>query len=290
MNTFGTAASNSYPPPEQEQIVVLSALFSNPGDAQAAIQELREVGIPAENISLISRDEDHTATPGLSGVAGVSHEDIGDEALAYRASSELPNDEDLPTTVDQMTETYDTGSTVLSGNSDDAGNGNLGLTPDRDMVRRNEAETNADEDIYTDFPNEPGGINPASPIADRSAANIQEPTKNRTEAAGNAAIGVGLGSMAGLLAGMAGLAIPGIGPLIAAGPLAAAISSIVTGGAAGGIIGALSTAGVPQEYARRYAAGIEQGQTLISVQANDLTQDLAERILIVNGGEEVYCG
>ena len=64
---------------------------------------------------------------------------------------------------------------------------------------------------------------------------------------------------------------------------------MVAGGVAGGIIGALSTIGVPQEYAREYAARLKQGQTLISVRTDDLTKDLVERVLVANGGDDVYC-
>src|SRR4051794_396635 len=75
---------------------VVSGLFVNSADAEAAVRELREVGVPAQNISLISRDEDHTGEPVLSR-PGVDREEVQDEGLTYRASGELPNDEDLPT-------------------------------------------------------------------------------------------------------------------------------------------------------------------------------------------------
>jgi hypothetical protein len=170
------------------------------------------------------------------------------------------------------------------------GSRQLGLDRDADLVRRNEAQVDADEDIYSDFPDQPGGINPDSPAAARAGADIQEPLKNRTDAGGAAATGAGLGSLAGLLAGLAGLAIPGVGPFIAAGPLAGALSGLVAGGAAGGIIGALSTVGVPEEYAREYASRIEQGHALISVRTDQLSRDLVERVLVANRGDNVQCG
>jgi uncharacterized membrane protein len=88
---------------------------------------------------------------------------------------------------------------------------------------------------------------------------------------------------------MAGLAVPGIGPFIAAGPLAGALSGLVSGAAVGGIAGALSNIGVPEEYARKYAGEIEQGQVLVSVQTEAISQDLAERVLVANHGEHVQC-
>jgi hypothetical protein len=94
--------------------------------------------------------------------------------------------------------------------------------------------------------------------------------------------------VAGLLAGIAALAIPGIGPILAAGPLAAALGGMLAGGAVGGIIGALATEGVPEEYARRYAASIEQGETLVSVRTDPLRRDAVERALVAHGGTEVH--
>ena len=157
-------------------------------------------------------------------------------------------------------------------------------------MRRNDADSNADIDIYTDFPDQPGGVNPESPAAGRAQAEATEqaPMVNRTDAGGAAAVGAGLGGIAGLLVGLGALAVPGIGPLLAAGPLAVALGGIVAGSAAGGLIGALSTAGVPQEYAREYAAAIEQGSALVSVRTDDYTRDAVERVLTAHGGREIH--
>ena len=102
-----------------------------------------------------------------------------------------------------------------------------GLSREASMIRRNEADANADVDIYTDFPDEPGGVNPDSPAAAhaRSEATEQAAMVNRTEAGGAAAVGAGLGGVAGLLAGLGALMVPGVGPLLAAGPLAAALGA-----------------------------------------------------------------
>jgi TM2 domain-containing membrane protein YozV len=280
---------NPSPDYDGDNQIVVSALFSDTRSASAAIRELRDIGVPAGNISMISRDEDNAPGEGLAGAPGMAREEVSGEGLTYRASPELPNDEELPTTAVEMT-----GNDMpivtdweVPPNEPLGGSDRLGLPRDDDKVRRNEAETNADEDIYTDFPDQPGGVSPDSPAAESVAANIQESSGRRTNVGSNAAAGAGIGAVAGLLAGLAGLAIPGIGPFIAAGPLAGILSGIVTGGAAGGIIGALSGIGVPDEYAREYAAGIEQGQTLVSVRTDNLSRDPVERVLTANGGEQV---
>src|SRR5688500_2437820 len=244
----------------------VSALFDDSGSAERAVRELLEVGVPAGDISMITRDEDHRLGTETGGVGGVAREVVGEEGITYRVSPELPAYEDLPTTEAQMTgrdlplvTDYE-----VPPNEPLGGSVQLGLTRDEDpsassgqaLVRHVEAEPAADADIYTDFPEEPGGINPQSPAAPAAQADVVEEKQARDEGVGNAAVGAGVGGFVGLLAGAAALAIPGVGPFIAAGPLAALLGGALAGGAAGGVIGALSGIGVPEEYAREYAAGI----------------------------------
>lgn len=269
-NTSEPQATSDYRDDNEQP--VLSALFVDANAASTAIRELREIGVGPEEISVISRDRSGVAD------AGVSQEEAPEEGSTYRASMELPNDEDLLTTEAAMT----------GSDAGDVSEGRIGLSRDSDMVRRNEAETNADEDIYSDFPDQPGGVNPDSPIAENAGSDIQEASPERTGAAGNAATGAGIGGVVGLLAGLVGLAIPGVGPFLAAGPLAGVLSGLLAGGAAGGIIGALSGIGVPEDYAREYATAIEQGHTLISVRTNGLNDDSVERVLIANGGDALH--
>jgi hypothetical protein len=78
-----------------------------------------------------------------------------------------------------------------------------------------------------------------------------------------------LGGVLGVLVGVSGLVIPGIGPILAAGPLAAAISSALAGASlgavSGGLLGAMTVAGVPEEQAHAYAEGVRRGGTLVAV-------------------------
>ena len=108
-------------------------------------------------------------------------------------------------------------------------------------------------------------------------------SSSAAEGAGAGAVGGGvLGGVLGLLVGVGALAIPGIGPVLAAGPLAAALgaagaSTLVgagIGAAAGGIIGALVGAGIPEEDAGFYAEGVRRGGTLVLVKSSD---DMAQR-------------
>src|SRR4029078_5806436 len=88
---------------------------------------------------------------------------------------------------------------------------------------------------------------------------------DRAESAGKGAgIGAGVGGTAGLLAGLGLLAIPGLGPVVAAGWLAATAVGAAAGAATGGVVGALTEAGVSREDAHSYAEGVRRGGTLVS--------------------------
>ena len=111
----------------------------------------------------------------------------------------------------------------------------------------------------------------------------------------DAGIGAGIGGVVGLLVGLGALAIPGIGPVLAAGPLAAAlgvtVGSTVTGaalgGVAGGLIGALTHLGVPKEHAEYYAEGVRRGGTLVTVNAPDAQAEDAVNIMNGHGAVDI---
>ena len=91
-------------------------------------------------------------------------------------------------------------------------------------------------------------------------------TDDRAEgAAAGAGIGATIGGVAGLLAGLGLLAIPGIGPVVAAGWLASTAAVAAAGGATGGLIGALTQSGIGEPEARHYAEGVRRGGTLVTV-------------------------
>ncbi|QAU45846.1 hypothetical protein [Bradyrhizobium guangzhouense] len=93
---------------------------------------------------------------------------------------------------------------------------------------------------------------------------------DRAEGAGTGAgIGAGVGGAAGLLAGLGLLAIPGLGPVVAAGWLASTAVGAAAGAATGGIVGALTEAGVSREDASRYAEGVRRGGTLVTARVPD---------------------
>jgi len=103
---------------------------------------------------------------------------------------------------------------------------------------------------------------------------------DRAESAGKGAgIGAGVGGAAGLLAGLGLLAIPGLGPVVAAGWLAATAVGAAAGAATGGIVGALTEAGVSTEDAHSYAEGIRRGGTLVSAHVPDADRGRFDSVL-----------
>lgn len=103
------------------------------------------------------------------------------------------------------------------------------------------------------------------------------------DAGKGAGIGAVVGGTGGLLAGLGMMAIPGVGPVVAAGwlvaTLAGAATGAVVGGAAGGLIGALTDAGVEEEDAHVYAEGVRRGGTLVTARVEDALIIPAEDIL-----------
>ena len=105
---------------------------------------------------------------------------------------------------------------------------------------------------------------------DKKVDRDRDGVDDRAESAGKGAgIGAGVGGTAGLLAGLGLLAIPGLGPVVAAGWLAATAVGAAAGAATGGIVGALTEAGVSKEDAHSYAEGVRRGGSLVSARVAD---------------------
>lgn len=107
---------------------------------------------------------------------------------------------------------------------------------------------------------------------------------NAAEGAGTGAgLGAAVGGIGGLLTGLGVMAIPGVGPVVAAGWLAAtaagAAAGAVAGGAAGGLIGAMTESGVPEEHAHVYAEGVRRGGAVVSARVDESLYADAQAIL-----------
>ncbi|MBC8166314.1 MAG: hypothetical protein H7Y20_10630 [Bryobacteraceae bacterium] len=96
----------------------------------------------------------------------------------------------------------------------------------------------------------------------------------------DAGIGAAIGGVGGLLLAAAGaITLPVIGPILAAGPIVAALTGAGIGAATGGLIGALTESGIPETHAQHYAEGVRRGDVLVTVKAVGEKAEMASRIL-----------
>jgi hypothetical protein len=113
-------------------------------------------------------------------------------------------------------------------------------------------------------------------------------TKAPEGAAAGAGTGAVVGGTLGLLAGIGALAIPGLGPFIAAGPIMGALAGAGTGGVVGGVLGALIGMGMPEYEAKRYEGMIKEGKVLLSVHCdNSDWVKRAKEILERTGAQDI---
>jgi hypothetical protein len=121
----------------------------------------------------------------------------------------------------------------------------------------------------------------------RDLAHEQQTRAAEVVGAGAGGAGV-MGGTLGLLAGIGAVAIPGLGPFIASGPIMAALSGVATGATIGGLGGTLIGLGLPEVEAKRYAGKLKQGNILLCVHADDYEQaNRARKILDLGGAEDV---
>lgn len=111
-------------------------------------------------------------------------------------------------------------------------------------------------------------------------------TKAPEGATTGAATGGVTGGVLGLLAGIGALAIPGVGPFIAAGPIMAALSGAAIGATTGGVVGGLIGMGIPEIEARRYEDKLKTGNYLIAVHAHDGDEKDSAKAIFKNAGAE----
>jgi hypothetical protein len=113
-------------------------------------------------------------------------------------------------------------------------------------------------------------------------------TKAPEGASAGAGTGAAIGGVLGWLTGIGALAIPGLGPFIAAGPIMAALAGAGVGGAVGGLTGALIGMGIPEYEAKRYEGRIKNGGILLSVHSdNSDWTDRAKKVLEATGAQDI---
>src|ERR1700733_5400553 len=144
------------------------------------------------------------------------------------------------------------------------------------IVERLKAANFSNNDISVLLPDKSGT---------KDFANEQHTKAPEGAATGGVTGGV-LGGTFGWLVGIGALAIPGVGPFIAAGPIMAALGGAAVGGAVGGIAGALVGLGIPEYEAKRYEGKIRNGNILISVHTEDRDEINRAKDIFKNSGAE----
>ena len=162
-------------------------------------------------------------------------------------------------TIAHLYDTYETAQRVV--NELEA----AGFSHDNVSIVANQSSTG------TDYTSTTGTMTGGTPATAPEAAG--------TGAGTGASLGTILGGGAGLLAGIGALAIPGVGPVIAAGWLVATLTGAGAGAAAGGLLGSLTGAGVAETDANVYAEGVRRGSTLVTVRAEDAQVGEVESIM-----------
>jgi hypothetical protein len=150
-----------------------------------------------------------------------------------------------------------------------------------------EAEHAVDLLISANFPSASISVLLADTRSTKEFAH-EKHTKAPEGTTAGATVGGVIGGSLGVLAGIGALAIPGIGPLIAAGPLVAGLAGLGAGGAVGGLVGALVGMGIPEYEAKRYEGRVKDGGTLLSVHCDTSEQvDRAKHLLAGAGATDI---
>jgi hypothetical protein len=150
-----------------------------------------------------------------------------------------------------------------------------------------QAERGVDNLVQAQFANEDISVLLPDPQGSQDFAH-EKSTKAPEGTTTGVAAGGAVGGTLGLLAGIGALAIPGVGPFIAAGPIMGALAGLGVGGAVGGLVGALVGMGIPEYEAKRYEGRIKDGGILLSVHcatSDDVTR--AKEILTQTDAQDI---
>ena len=152
---------------------------------------------------------------------------------------------------------------------------------------RTEAENAVDHLVAAGFRNEDVSVLMQDNVGTKDFAHEKE-TKAPEGTTAGVLTGGAIGGTLGLLAGIGALAIPGVGPFIAAGPIMGTLAGLGSGGLVGGIIGALVGMGIPEFEAKRYEGRIKTGGILLSVHtdSSDWTRK-AKEVLKHTGATDI---
>src|SRR5947209_9204237 len=150
---------------------------------------------------------------------------------------------------------------------------------------RTQAEQAVDRLLAADFRNEDISVLLQDNVGTKDFAH-EKHTKAPEGTTTGVLAGGAIGGTIGLLAGIGVLAIPGLGPLVAAGPVIAALAGVGSGTVVGGLLGALIGMGIPEYEAKRYEGRIKEGGVLLSVHCDNSDWVVKAKEVLKNSGAE----
>ncbi len=152
---------------------------------------------------------------------------------------------------------------------------------------RSAAESAVDQLVAAGFSNQDVSVLMADQRGSRDFA-AEKNTKAPEGATTGGVLGGAVGGTLGLLAGIGALAIPGVGPLIAAGPIMGTLAGLGAGGVVGGLVGLLVGMGIPEYEAKRYEGRVKDGGILVSVHCDSSDEiSRAKEVLKATGAEDI---
>jgi hypothetical protein len=276
-------------------IVTVVRLYDSYADACQAVMDLQAAGVPAADTRIVSNNSDNwfsgagmgSATSGTTGMgsSGAGGTGMGSAATGSTRGTSIPisgGDESRPA-----------GAADMAGAYGGAAGGTGAGTQESGRAAPSSAAGSPAMGGSSPSGGSPSGSSMASGSSTAGAASGSGDAV--TEGAGvGAAVGATAGAAAGLLTGLGLLAIPGVGPVAAAGWLVAMLTGAAVGGITGGLIGALTSVGVPEEDAQVYAEGVRRGGTLVTARVPEEDASRIEGVMnqaavdTHNRGEEYH--
>ncbi|HET8875461.1 MAG TPA: hypothetical protein VFO53_03950 [Casimicrobiaceae bacterium] len=247
--------------------------FDSFDEANRVARELMDDGFRDSDVSVVASNvrNDYRSGTGTSSGAGVSAP--ADTSTGVAGTESMLGARGTRTSTGF---TNDTGAGTMAGMGTASGGTAARGTTSSEHYTRSAADNAVSED----------GAGLTDAAIDRHRG-VDDRVDDGSNAAAGAVTGGVVGGAAGLAASLMGLAIPGIGPIIAAGPIVSLLTGAGVGAVAGGLIGGLTDMGVSRPDAEYYAEAVRRGGALVTVRADDARADRAAEIMRSHGAIDI---
>ena len=242
--------------------------FDSFDEANQVARELMDEGFRASDVSVVASNVQSRVHSGTGTSSGASLNAPADTSTGVAGTGTMLEG---------------TGTRTSTGFTNDTGTGTMpGMGPD--TARHIDATTTGEHYTPTAADNAltEDGAGLTDRVRDRDGG-----VDDASGAAAGAVTGGVVGGAAGLAASLMGLAIPGIGPIIAAGPIVSLLTGAGVGAVAGGLIGGLTDMGVSETDAAYYAEAVRRGGALVTVRTDDARAERAAEVMRAHGAVDI---